>query len=108
MVVTATISEPAGILIGLAMGGLGVAAVFASGGSLGTCHLRPRRLSLRGGLALLPMLLLWPFVLSTGEYVGPHPVGAGLGVAGSVAQELFFRSALLPPCCWWCVRVRHR
>jgi membrane protease YdiL (CAAX protease family) len=96
LVVTEQLSEPLGVLIGLALGAGSVMSLVAGGASLADCHLTLGRLSLRGGLALLPILALWPFVLSTGTYTGPNPRAALLGALGAIGQELFFRSALLP------------
>ncbi len=96
LVVTEHLSEVVGVLIGLVLGAVGVAALLAAGRTTASCYLRPGRLSLRGALALLPIVLVWPLVLATGQYTGPDPGGAAVGVFGSVAQELFFRSALLP------------
>jgi membrane protease YdiL (CAAX protease family) len=41
-------------------------------------------------------VVLWPFVLATGVYIGFDLGSAMVGVLGSIAQELFFRAALLP------------
>jgi membrane protease YdiL (CAAX protease family) len=96
MVVTEVVPEWVGVLIGLAISALAVGALFRSGFSGRDCFLAYSRLSGRGALALLPIVMLWPFVLATGVYIGFDVAGAVEGVFGSVAQELYFRAALLP------------
>jgi membrane protease YdiL (CAAX protease family) len=96
LVVIEYLSETAGAAIGLGIGAAAVIALVRGGVATSECFLRIAPLSGRGALALLPVVILWPFILSTGEYLGPDLGRATVGILGSVAQELFFRSALLP------------
>jgi len=61
-------------------------------------YLIPRRLSLRGGIALVVVAVcLLPILLSTSGKVGWHWIPALVyAPASGIAQELYFRASLLP------------
>ncbi len=90
------VSEPAGTAVGLLVGTTAVALLLAAGWTPEHCYLGPGRLSVRGALALGWLLVLWPFVLATGQWVGWDPARALTQALGGIAQELYFRAALLP------------
>jgi hypothetical protein len=90
------LSEPLGTVLGLAVGVTAVGLLLVSGWTASDCFLGPGRLSKRGALALGWLLLLWPFVLATGRWVGWDAGRAVTQALGGVAQELYFRAALLP------------
>jgi membrane protease YdiL (CAAX protease family) len=90
------LSEPAATALGLVLGVVAVGSLRRAGWTAADCYLVPGRLSWRGALALGWLLVLWPAVLATGEWIGwdaSRAVSQGLG---GVGQELFFRAALLP------------
>lgn len=88
--------EPAGTPLGLVVGVTAIGLLLATGWTTSDCFLGPGRPSWRGALALRWLLLLWPFVLATGQRVEWDPGRAVTQALGSVAQELYFRA----PCCW--------
>jgi membrane protease YdiL (CAAX protease family) len=90
------LSEPVGTALGLVVGVTAIGLLLASGWSRSDCFLGPGRLSGRGALVLGWLLLLWPFVLATGQWVGWDTARAVTQGLGGVAQELYFRAALLP------------
>jgi membrane protease YdiL (CAAX protease family) len=94
--VVGRLSEPVGTALGLAVGAAAIGLLLASGWSRSDCFLGRGRLSGRGALALGWLLLLWPFVLATGQWVGWDTGRAVTQALGGVAQELYFRAALLP------------
>jgi hypothetical protein len=96
LAVVERISELAGTALGLAIGAVAVGMLLRSHWTAADCYLGPGRLSLRGALALAWLLVLWPFVLATGEWVGWDTARALTQALGGVAQELYFRAALLP------------
>jgi hypothetical protein len=96
LTVVERISEVAGTGLGLAIGAAAVGLLLRSRWTAADCYLGPGRLSLRGALALAWLLVLWPFVLATGEWVGWDTARALTQALGGVAQELYFRAALLP------------
>jgi hypothetical protein len=90
------LSEPASTTLGLVVGLAAVGLLRRSGWSSEDCFLGPGRLSLGGAAALGWLVLLWPAVLATGEWLGWAPGRALVQGLGGVGQELFFRAALLP------------
>jgi hypothetical protein len=90
------LSEPTGTALGVVVGITAIGLLLATGWTASDCFLGPGRLSWRGVLALGWLLLLWPFVLVTGQWVGWDPGRAVTQALGGVAQELYFRAALLP------------
>ncbi|HEX6384333.1 MAG TPA: CPBP family glutamic-type intramembrane protease [Anaerolineae bacterium] len=75
---------------------LGIGVLLASGLSREECHLRLTWPSWKGLLVLVAFSLLWPFILSTGRWIGWNWQAALVQGAGGISQELFFRAALLP------------
>jgi hypothetical protein len=90
------LSEPVGTALSLIAGVAAIGLLLAAGWTASDCYLGPGRLSGRGALALGWLLLLWPFVLATGQWVGWDAGRAVTQALGGVAQELYFRAALLP------------
>jgi hypothetical protein len=90
------LSEPTGTALGTVIGITAIGLLLATGWTASDCFLGPGRLSWRGALVLGWLLLLWPFVLATGQWVGWDPGRALTQALGGVAQELYFRAALLP------------
>jgi len=96
LVVVQSVPERTAAPIELGLAVLAVWLVLRSGLSPSDCFLVRRGLSWQGAAALGWLVVLWPFILATGEWIGWD---AGLAVtqgAGGVAQELLFRAALLP------------
>jgi hypothetical protein len=75
---------------------LGVGVLLKAGFSKADLFLRPAWPSWKGLLLLGVFSLVWPFVLSTGRWIGWDWQAALLQGAGGISQELFFRAALLP------------
>ena len=94
--VVGRLSEAVGTVLGLLVGVAAVGLLLAAGWTAEDCYLGPGRLSARGALALGWLLVLWPFVLATGQWIGWDPARAVTQAFGGVAQELYFRAALLP------------
>lgn len=90
------LSEAVGTVLGLLVGVAAIGLLLAAGWTAEDCYLGPGRLSRRGAIALGWLLVLWPFVLSTGQWIGWDPARAVTQAFGGVAQELYFRAALLP------------
>jgi membrane protease YdiL (CAAX protease family) len=90
------LSEPTGTALAVVVGLAAIGLLLATGWTASDCFLGPGRLSWRGGLVLGWLLLLWPFVLATGQWVGWETGRAVTQALGGVAQELYFRAALLP------------
>ncbi len=67
LVVTQTMPELAGAFIGLTLGGAAVLMLVRGGVAATQCFLRAGRLSGRGALALLPVAVVWPFILASGR-----------------------------------------
>lgn len=82
--------------IELGLAGLAVWLVLRSGVSAEDCFLARGRLSWQGAAALGWLVILWPFILATGEWIGWDTGRALTQGAGGVSQELLFRAALLP------------
>jgi membrane protease YdiL (CAAX protease family) len=96
LLVLGRLSEPAATMLGLALGAAAVGLLLRNGWSAADCFLGPGRLSVAGALALGWLVLLWPMVLATGEWLGWDLGRALVQGLGGVGQELFFRAALLP------------
>jgi membrane protease YdiL (CAAX protease family) len=90
------LSEPASTALGLVLGLAAVGLLRRSGWTAESCFLGPGRLSAGGAAALGWLVLLWPTVLASGEWLGWDPGRALVQGLGGVGQELFFRAALLP------------
>jgi membrane protease YdiL (CAAX protease family) len=92
------LSEPLYAVVGLLPGVLGVSVLLAAGFSRQECFLRVARLSWMGfGVLAAVFVFALAAVLPFGVWRGWNWMAALLyAPAGSVAQELFFRSALLP------------
>jgi membrane protease YdiL (CAAX protease family) len=96
--VAGLVSEDTSALLGFVPGILGVAVMLAAGLSRRDCFLQFERLS-RAGLAVLgaTFVIALAAVLPVGEWQGWNWTAALIDApASGVAQELFFRSALLP------------
>ena len=92
------LSEPLYAVIGFLPGILGVGALLAAGFSRETCYLRMAPLS-RQGLAMLAAVFVFALaaILPFGVWRGWDWIAAFVyAPASGIAQELFFRSALLP------------
>ena len=87
----------AGAVLELVPGALGIGALLAAGFRPRDCYLRLAPISMRGLAVLGAVFLILPVLLLSGQWVGfrflPMLV---LAPASGIAQELFFRAALLP------------
>ncbi|MDD5469131.1 MAG: hypothetical protein PHS96_15185 [Anaerolineales bacterium] len=95
---TLQIGEPLFSLISFVPGAISVWVLLAAGFSLEACNLAARWFSRRGIAVLgLAFLLLLPVLLSGRLLPGWDPLATFVyAPASGVAQELYFRSALLP------------
>jgi membrane protease YdiL (CAAX protease family) len=92
------VGEAAAALLGLLPGILGVGTSLAAGSSRADCYLQIRPLS-RQGLAVLVALFVFALaaILPAGVWIGWSWMAALVyAPASGIAQELFFRAALLP------------
>ena len=81
----------------LVPGILGVIILLNFGFTTSECYLQYSELSLKGALLLSITLIILPFILLSGKWIGFDPVEALIyAPASAIAQELFFRSVLLP------------
>jgi hypothetical protein len=101
MLVLGHLDEAISTVVGLLLGVVALRWLGHQGWSRADRFLRFGRLSWPGALALGWLVVLWPFVLATGEWVGWDPGRAALQGLGGVSQELFFRAALLPVLLVW-------
>ena len=92
------LSESAGPALGLVVGVTAIGLLLATGWTTSDCFLGLGRLSWRGALALRWLLLLWPFVRATGQWVEWDPGRAVTQALPSVASPRSCTSG--PPCCW--------
>lgn len=92
------ITQDAYIVLGFLPGVVGVAILLLSGLSREQCYLQFKTPSLYGILVLIGIFIFaLAAVLPFGEYKGwDWRAALVLAPAGGIAQELFFRSALLP------------
>jgi membrane protease YdiL (CAAX protease family) len=91
-------SEPVLTLLAFFPGGLSLALLSAAGLSRDQLNLRLRRISIPGLLVLGGVtVLLLPILGSSTEWIGWHWLPALVyAPASGIAQELYFRSSLLP------------
>jgi hypothetical protein len=90
----------AGTLLGLVPGLLAVALLLAAGFGRADLYLRIGRLSARGLAALVGVSPLLAVILASGTWQGWDAAYAVESALGGVAQELYFRAALLPALRW--------
>lgn len=83
-------------LLSFIPGLLSVWALLSAGLQKPDLYLRFAWPSWKGLLALAALAMFWPFILGTGRFIGWNTEVALVQGAGGIAQELFFRSALLP------------
>ena len=98
LTVTGDVDEPAAAILGLLPGALGIGLLLSSGLTRQECFLTFARLSWRG-LAVLAFVFVFALsaMLPFGAYQGWSWTAALLfAPLGGIAQELFFRSSLLP------------
>ena len=98
MVVLERLPEPVYAIVGVLPGILAVSALLAAGLSREACYLRSARLSWPGlGVLAAVFVFALAAILPFGTWAGWNWVKAFVyAPASGIAQELFFRSALLP------------
>lgn len=97
-------------LLAFIPGVVGIAALLAAGLTLEECYLRAAPVS-RGGIAAFAAMtaLFIPSMLFTGRWAGWNWLAALVyAPASGIAQELFFRAALLPALLWAFRTSKHQ
>ncbi len=94
------LQEPWPSILGFLPGVIGLMALLAMGSTLKDCYLRFARISLPGFIVYLGLFLLMIPVIATGLETGWAGINWLIVLvyapASGIAQELYFRSALLP------------